>query len=695
MHILVDEYRRALELGVVLSAYARVMFIGPGGIGKSSLLRSLMNLPFEAESASSTQLADTVAVKPVSYQWLNGDGTFWREVTDKDEPMELVGLAQLVAKAFSGEIESPRYIEMMKKSLSPRLQGSRGTSIESMQREIIHDILTQVVEIAKNNPNVQAPLVEVLLRSWDCGGQAVFLDILPAFLTPRTVFLSVYDARRKLSDPCLIQSFKDGKVIAQQYHNATTLELLLEWMASIYAMLGTSKSDAVISKFPRIIPVGTHGDDPVVKARKEEIISNLTSEYQNKAFAHLVKKGVIVDNTTAGEGKNEDPGFEYIRQQVHDLASKELAVPTPVAWVLFRRVFQKVVKSSESPIVSLKLAKEVALACNIPEESIPSMLQFYHDLSVFFHYTAVPSLKDHMIADPQWLVNEIAKLLAPEGFEEVDMPALWKPLRERGILVQPLYEEVWKDSKLSSQALIDLLVHFKIAAPILHKEYLYPGREYYVPCVLPIFRSEADTSTSLQIAVSGTAVIKQAAPLHLLFNTHHVPPGYFSRLAISLSSDSKCHVLLRHESYCNRASILYGEPESKINQITLTKKEFSVRIDFVRIQPRQSLDPSFASTCRDVMKIIQNNSQSVLEWFPGVHSRMGFACEKCPKEDDGKQHFVDILPDTSTSSRLICSELKYFTTTTEHQYWLKMSPLTLVSTLSNNYKHQCLCISFW
>ena len=683
MHILVDEYRRALELGVVRSAYARVMCIGPGGIGKSSLLRSLMNLPLKAESASSTQLADTVTVKPVSSQWLNGDGTFWREVTDNDELMELVGLVQLVVvKAHAGEVESSQYIEMMKEKLLRRKRYliPRDDSIESVQREIVRDILTRAIQIAKSNPNVQAPLVEVLLCSWDCGGQAVFLDILPAFLTPRTVFLSVYDARRKLTDPCLIQSFKDGKVIAQQYHNATTLELLLEWMASIYAMLGISKSDAVIPKFPRIIPVGTHGDDPDVKARKEEIISNLTFEYQNKAFAHLVKKGVIVDNTTAGKSENEDPGFEYIRRQVHDLASNELAVATPVAWVLFRRVFQKVVKSSESPIVSLKLAKEVALACNNPEESIPSMLQFYHDLSVFFHYTAVPSLKDHVIADPQWLVNEIAKLLAPKGFEEVDMPALWKPLRERGILVQPLYEEVWKDSELSSQALIDLLVHFKIAAPILQKEYVYPGKEYYVPCVLPILRSEAATSTSLQIAVSGTAVIKQAAPLHLLFNTHHVPPGYFSRLAIALSSDSKCHVLLRHESYCNRVSILYGEPERRINQITLTKKEFSVRIDFVRIQPRQSLDPSFASTCRDVMKIIQNNSQSVLEWFPGIHSRMGFVCDECPNEDDGKQHFVDIFPDTSTSSLLICSELKCFTMTTEHQYWLKMSPLTLVST---------------
>ena len=621
------------------------MLVGPGGVGKSSLLRGLMKQLYSVTS-SSTQLAETLTVKPVeastnstqpliddvpkpvSCQWVSDAGSFWKPVTDNDELMELVRLVHLVAKAFSGEVDSPRYIKMMQEKFpqSMHRMTSSKNSVEAIQREVVRDILSRAIEIAKNNPNAQVPLIEILLHLWDCGGQAVFLDILPAFLTPRTVFLSLYDASRELTDPCLIQSFKEGKVIAEQYHNATTVELLLEWMASIYAMLGTSRPNEAIPKYPRIIPVGTHGDASNVKDRKEEIISNLTHKYEDKAFAHLVKKGVIVDNTTAGK-ENEDPGFSYIRQQVHGLTSKELTVRTPVAWVLFRKVFHKVVKESKSPVVSLKLTREIAKACSIPEDEIPSMLKFYHDLAVFFHYKGVLSLSDQVIADPQWLVKEIARLLALEGFESVDNPALWKPLRETGILVQPLYEEVWKDTKLSSQSLMDLLVHFKIAVPIVQKEYKFPGKEYYVPCVLPFYRPE--TSASSLVSISGGEVVKRAAPLHLLFNTHHVPPGYFTRLATSLSSDPKCRVLFRHEAYCNRISILYGDPESRIDRITLTKQQYSVRIDLVRMLPRQSHDPSFVTTCRDVMKLIQNNSLSVLEWFPGVHVHMGFVCEIC------------------------------------------------------------------
>ncbi len=65
---LLDDYLRALQMGVVKVAYARVMLYGPGGVGKSSLLRALMNL-FLLPEAYSTQMADIFYLRPTINFW--------------------------------------------------------------------------------------------------------------------------------------------------------------------------------------------------------------------------------------------------------------------------------------------------------------------------------------------------------------------------------------------------------------------------------------------------------------------------------------------------------------------------------------------------------------------------------------------------------------------------------------------------
>lgn len=75
-------------------AYARVMLIGPGGVGKSSLLNGLMNLPL-AHEACSTQLAETYKPRPTESFWAKS-GNHWVKITDHDEIDELVKLARAV-----------------------------------------------------------------------------------------------------------------------------------------------------------------------------------------------------------------------------------------------------------------------------------------------------------------------------------------------------------------------------------------------------------------------------------------------------------------------------------------------------------------------------------------------------------------------------------------------------------------------
>ena len=70
--------------------------VGPGGVGKSSLLRGLMNQSL-SRSAESTVLADTKVVKQQFWTKAGeSPDSYWAEVTDEDEILELAELFELV-----------------------------------------------------------------------------------------------------------------------------------------------------------------------------------------------------------------------------------------------------------------------------------------------------------------------------------------------------------------------------------------------------------------------------------------------------------------------------------------------------------------------------------------------------------------------------------------------------------------------
>ena len=703
--------------------------VGPGGVGKSSLLRGLMNqrLPRDAES---TILADSKVVKRQFWAKAGESADhYWAEITDEDEIEELAGLLQLVP----GKIHTDKAASLSEFNR----QGYKLQSIQTISDEYDNEVQSVLRQVAEHSVSTFLPTShsenlhsEVLMHVWDCGGQPVFLDVLPAFLTSRTMFLLFFDARQNLLDKYSSLSHKAGKVVSKSEQNFTTLQLLTQWMASIHAMYirkdtiedpkleasttpsegkcpdtqgrKTQMSDPacdhkgpqisagnqhsfgenIIPKFPRIIPVGTHGDEV---QDKEKILHTLLSHCEGKAYAPLLLNGVIVDNTTAGYGKkHEDKGFKYIREQVHELTSEHLAVRTPIAWVLFRKVLQKVAK--DNPIVSYRQAVAVGQACEIAEDVVPSVLHFYHELAVFLHYIQIRSLSDQVIVDPQWLVKQLGRLLAPKGLEQnVSNQLLWKPLHEKGILIQPLYEEVWKKSILKPQSLADLLEHFLLAAPIDPPIAVseIPGRKYFVPSVLQLSSPSLSTHTAEHRMQSTTTVVKKSSPLHLTFSMKYVPPGFFTRLATTLTREPKCEPLFEQGVFCNKITFAYDQ----IDELTICEQSSSVQINVVRIQHRKPhKNMTFGNTCSDIMQLIRACSAIVGQWIPSVEVEAAFLCEQCPD-------FITIPHGADTGLNVYCKARHHCHLTKEKQYWLKITSTPEVCCLCRCYRCCMVCIS--
>jgi GTPase SAR1 family protein len=651
-----------MRFGRVKVAYARVMLIGPGGVGKSSLLKGLMNQKFLWKTCS-TQVADTYSLRSTECYWARSTGGGpWVIISDEDEIKELAQLFQRVRQ--NKQFRNPSQSRPIQDSVLSENEFSH-----PRVRDIIEEI--EKISLMTDRRNTSTSDTEVYLRVWDCGGQPVFLNLFPAFLTARTLFLLMFDASRDLNSPCLHLTHHEG-MATPQTDSTTTLDLIVQWMATIHATLlkkGIHPAGDDCKIFPRILPVGTHGDSPTVKENKESILRTLSDVSSNKAFTDHLEDGVVVDNTTAGTDECEDPAFQTIREIANKFATKDLAIDTPITWVLFRKVFQRY--SRKMPVVALDEVKELAKACLIPEDSLSSVLAFYHDLSVFFHYTSIPSLASKVIADPQWLIKQMANILAMEGFEEVRSDYQWKLLRTEGLLVEPLYRQVLSNQKeLEPQEIVDLLEHFLVVTPVSTKgKHKFYGREYFVPSML--------ARISHRTVPPVSDLVQSAAPLHIVFSTNYLPPGFFARLVTVLSKDQKFVLDFKVGLYRNEITFCYGHQGQQVDRVIATEEKSSVCILVHRVISRPHEYFLFPHICQEMLIILRQAFEKIKEeWFPGIEIGVAFECNACQEKD----HFIPLETPTSinyfTSFRLFCQKNVPSSLTSEQKCWLHVDEVS-------------------
>ena len=633
--------------------------VGYGGIGKSSLLCGLKNQPLP-DVPSSTLMADSHMIsghsRPSQSSWTSSNGqTFWKDVTEEEEYIEM---ARLILQARKSSKAS--------ESLFDFLPLSQDQENPLLQRQDVRQIVNKVIFYAsKYSFHELEP--EYWIRVWDCGGQKVFRTILPAFITPKTMFLLMFDARDDLYKKCASVYNHPGSRPSKLDENLMVMELLLKWMATIHASLSKEKLKMDYSNpvdpacyqllpGPKILPVGTHGDDKFVQKKSDEIIQTINEACKGKSFASAVEKCLIVDNTTAGRGGDEDSNYDVIRNKVSNFADG-LSCDTPITWVLFRRVLSQLSKSK--PIATISEIHEAALACTIPEDAIKSVLYFYHSFGVFFHYKHIPSLHDKVIIDPQWLVKVIATLFPLTDPDEIGVPNMWLVFRQYGLLVQPLYEEVLSQQKfLEPREIIDLLSDFMIIGEIhsASKKHHYQGKEYFVPCML-----SNTESGSKEIALA----VNSPVPLHLVFSTNYLPPGFFTRFSAILSKNPKFEVLF--DEIChNKIRYAYGVEHERAEEITIFERVLSVQVNVEHING--NCYQEFFNSCHEIFEQIRLCSDKVLKWLPGIKMSAALQCHQCPEVPT---HFTVLPTSLSTQHpKLRCQRDRLTRLNPAQKFWI-------------------------
>ena len=632
------------------------MFLGAAAVGKTSLRRGFMNerLPRKAES---TILAETHCVK---YSWAmtgNPIDHNWAEMTEDDEVAEEVRMIEnahmMLAYDWSavGQTKLAEVAEHKKKVL---------------QKVAATDELCQ----SKADD-------EVLLHLCDCGGQPVFLDILPAFLSSRTMFVLVFNASKGLTAPFKVYTFDDG-LRKYQGLSITTLSVFHKWMAAIHVRFGGGQEQGKLPPYPRILLVGTHADQLQVgssnryrkKVLRKQVASRMCEMFyesiKGKEYADMVIGTVVLDNTTAGM-RMPDPGFQEIQETVYSFVRDKLTIETPLNWIHFRKVLQLHTKKLKK-VISIDEVYSIAAKCHVPRDEVISALLFYHELGVFLFYPKVKGLESVVILEPQWLVDQFGNLFASwKGRTEYG--DMWNTFTEYGILVEPLYDAVLgsvSEQNLIPTDMIEMLVHFLLAAPIattgLHTR-SGKVKEYFVPHML-----QHHFLSKSFVAQAQSSSLKNAAPFHLTFLSGYVPPGFYVRLVTSLASKKDVTVLFLAGIYRDQITMRIGE----VDRLTITEHTETIELQYSR---RAIVSEPFRESCRRFLELLDECFSDVYHWLPGATPQLAFLCLDCAREAQpdilSRAKFCPFSLDLSSASQPLLCQMDHISLPThDQQYWL-------------------------
>ena len=460
----------------------------------------------------------------------------------------------------------------------------------------------------------------------------MFLEILPAFLTPRTMFLLLFDASKNFSKRWQSrQNAPDGEVLFGEVVNESTSNLMAKWMSTVHSHLVKHSKEGNPS--PSLYCIGTRGDKLIEKERKA-LKEQMKSLYEDKEFSDIIEDVLIVDNTTSGKGRGEDPSIMRLRDAIGVfLKHKFIVKTTPVNWVLFRRVYQKLKQN----VISKNDAIAIGELCHIPAGDVPDVLMFYHELGALLYYPHIRGLENKVILSPKWFVETIGKVFTLEGCEKGwSGSKRWSLLRKKGILVEPLYRDVWEnDDDIDPQEMIELLVYFRLAAPVKMRLYGSRVKQYFLPAVLQGYTGQPNE------APPGYKL--RASPAHITFSTGYVPPGFFTRLATTITTQS--NVKPNFENiYRNRIILFYGHP---FDDIILTDLYYAIQVDVLRYVPESSHPVPFKTVCQDVLKLLDECCQQVEETLHGYHGQcidqssrqVQYVCQ-CIRSDD--VHYFEV-----------------------------------------------------
>ena len=546
-------YYKALEDGEAKNTRIPIMIVGSDRVGKSSLRKHLLGLPFHIEEPSTNGIeVDVVELtaKNAKDPWITIGGEFFTNAEEAEEEA-FKSTAKLLSDA---EQEN---------NIKPDSQGDPFFEDEKIEK----------IRALKSNNISSEQSVSIKVFVHDFAGQSIFYDTHFCFLKMLCPYVLVVDESVDLDEPAQ-HRFKSKSDYFERKLNdpllETNLDCLLSWLTVLEKLSDffNENHDREDLEFtlPPIVIVLTNVDR--CKGNIDETVKRIKELLRDKAFGNVLQDKIfLIDNKSVERNGSE---IRKLRELLYGLCTSILKKqpPMPVRWLKFEGVLSNMMLNEGKMHISNEDVRAAAKSCKIRDPD--GALKFLHHQAVIVHHSESPVV----VLDPPWLMNLFTEIITvPPKKVPKDAP-LYGLLMSKGILMQD-YIRLKVDGKL----LEDLMKQFSLICP-----WEYEGKcAYVVPSVAPLM----DEGEDIQERLSTRRII----PVFIHFNWSYVPLGYYTRFQIQMINLCREDLLRIPEIYCNYTLLSFRRPEGEFD-VYLIKIPGKIKIGIVG---REHPDPEGCS----------------------------------------------------------------------------------------------------
>ena len=565
--------QEAKEKGLTMKVrYAKILFCGASGAGKTSFADLLKNKKYQVKQCS-TGLGDLQQMMMISEK-ASFEGTNWVDLQPPEEFLQLklrmyhklasqtevlslqtsddntddVNALSSFAEALlinqsEPDISSKRVIPDV-----PRVQQEEKTSMRQLEST---EVEKRLYSKSPNLNTYQKPSdIWDILTLLDTGGQPQFINMLPAVNSSATitfVVLNMLGGVKHLEERVQVHHYnQDGLKSYEPYPLNYTNKDLIKCLVALLKdsmIRDVSLPDVFVFKKaidnkPGVCFVGTHLDkiDPQevdkISEKIEELIKQLEPN-DNISIWNLGRLLFAVDNTVAGtETSIENSIADEIRCEVKKIMETKTVYEVPIPWIILELEIRRICnnykeKKSFLSISEVEMLYEKILPGKSIKSEVKAALRFYHMFGVLLYFHDVPGMNNFVISNPQWLFANLTNLVSCSFDTKIVNHKDLSDFKMKGILTDTLIKQLNTGflEGIKLEYFLELLKYLKIITP-------YPSctsTDYLMLTVLDSFQQEVShflqDSSFLQL---------QGVELLMQLQSGTLPRGIFCCLVVQL-----------------------------------------------------------------------------------------------------------------------------------------------------------------